>query len=102
MDAISLILALFLSGHCTDKAIVVRQEGETYQITTITCQDQRAWTVWARQCPQPAVKGQPTWWSRPFLLVGPDGSGFYLNKFAEVMAGHHVELDHVYFPSCEG
>jgi hypothetical protein len=102
MDAISLILTLFLSGGCSSTENHVKHNNETHQVTTLTCQGQQVWTVWQRQCPQPVVKGQPTWWSRPFLLVAQDGSGFYLNQFAEVQAGHQVALDHVYYPACEG
>lgn len=102
VDAISLIVGLFLAGSCTSTAESIDQGGRTYQVVEWTCEAPRQTVyVWMRQCPLTAAPSDATWWSRPFLLIDTrSGEGFYLNRFAEVMAGHQVEMDEVYVPDC--
>ncbi len=109
MDALALMIALMINGNglCAARPVELRQlQGETFQLQIWRCEgriDGRAaeWRAWARQCPRHARPGEATWWSRPFLLEETvTGAGFYLNRFAEIHAGHQVALDETYEPDC--
>jgi len=95
MDALALIVSLFLGGcaHGQPEAVVI--DGHGYSVERYTCAADRHYEVWHRQC-------QGGYLSRPFLLKAQEsGQGFYMNRFAEVHSGWHVRLDEVYFPACE-
>lgn len=100
MDAISLIIALFLEGSCVSTFHLHPQDGHTFRVTIWECQGKPELAVWQRKCPR-RDSGDEGWWSRPFLLMRQDGKGFYLNKFGEVMSGLHVDMDDMYLPSCD-
>lgn len=101
MDAIALVMALFLTASepCTElpaRETVVG--GETYRIQALRCGEATV-KVWSYQCQ--ARPGSTPYWSRPFLLEEErTGEGLYLNRFAELQAGWHVALDDVYRPAC--
>ncbi|MCS6290368.1 MAG: hypothetical protein H8K10_15540 [Nitrospira sp.] len=98
MDALSLMMALFLnlSEACTALPADEQRVGlERFQILNYACGDKR-FRIWSRRC----LDGRP-YWSRPFLLEETgSGQGFYMNQFAEVQSGYHVELRETYVPKC--
>lgn len=109
MDALALMVALLINGNslCAARPVELRElGGETYQVQVWRCEARldgqpAEWRAWKRQCPPHAKAGEATWWSRPFLLEEyVTGAGFYLNRFAEVHAGHQVALDETYYPDC--
>lgn len=103
------MIALLINGNglCTAAREELRDlGGQTYRLQIWRCDgriDERMseWRAWARQCPPHAKPGEATWWSRPFLLEeARTGAGFYMNRFAEIHAGHQVALDDTYYPDC--
>lgn len=101
MDAISLLVSIFLVGLCQPTPHVHHASGQVYRVTTWTCHNRPEIAVWERRCPKDGTDPDGGWWTRPFLLLREDGKGFYLNKFGEAIAGEHVDANDVYIPSCD-
>jgi len=101
MNAISLLVAMFLAGICDATPHIHRQDGQVFRVTTWACRGKPELAVWERRCPKEGHSEEQGWWGRPFLLMREDGKGFYLNRFGEAMAGLHVDVDEVYIPSCD-
>ena len=97
MDAISLIMALFLNLNepCTAlPASIIALEGQDYQVLHYWCGD-KTFRIWQRHC----TIG--SYWGRPFLLEeSTTGHGVYVNRFGEVQSGWHVSMNDTYFPLC--
>lgn len=108
MDAIWLMVLLFLNGNAlceADPATLTKLGGQTYQVLQWTCGDKQ-FQVWQRWCPMndpPGVEPSPPrgYWSRPYYLEETrSGHGFYLNRFAEIHAGIHIDVEEIYRPPC--
>lgn len=103
------MMLLFLNGNalCNARPMELQDiQGEHYRLLVWQCGERgtpegKTFRIWSRQCPPQAKRGEPTWWSRPFLLEElTTGAGFYMDRFADIHAGHHVALDDTYYPDC--
>jgi hypothetical protein len=98
MDAISLVMALFLNLNEPCTALPAEESmigGQDYRILRYDCGAKR-FRIAQRLCRE--GRG---FWGRPFLLQEEASQqGLYVNRFGEVMAGWHVAFDDVYFPAC--
>lgn len=93
-----MMMALFLNLNeaCTALPVEEQRIGlEAFQIVHYAC-GEKDFRIWSRRCKD----GRP-YWSRPFLLEETHSQqGFYLNQFAELQSGYHVQLSETYVPKC--
>ena len=101
MDALSLILSLFLSGSAAcsaDPAMEQRVGNANYLVLSYHCGTQQ-WRAWHRWCTVESSGVQ--YIGRPFYLVDQQSQvALYLSRFGEVQIGIGAELEDSYVPLC--
>jgi hypothetical protein len=101
MDALSLVLSLFLTGSpfCSAEPALETVLGrQSYLVLSYGCGAQQ-WRAWHRWCV--IESSGATYLGRPFYLVETHSQvALYLSRFGEVSVGVGAQLSDAYTPSC--